>query len=364
MNTMKTKALIAMIMLATSAMAQERITWEDKDNKIFAMTNHGENLYINGEKYLITPSVLERYEKVKPNMYIDMSYFTTRGQSYFYRGSYSGGTYGTFNNSWTLKGKKLYMTNLTIYKHYLEDMMSEKTKKAMKHGMIPYSADTLLIRMERATGCKFGKDSTMFMKNFSGEFYAKRANTAPLPEASWGQDEWEFPEYATWWHEPIYKLSFKNGKLMEMTALEEIPEPEYGDSIFTYKTNIHVYPKFGKNDHARNNHMNDNIVYPEASMQAGHEGMVTLDFVIEKDGTLSDIQIRKSSGHAELDEAALSAIRTMMPWTPASNYGRPVRFKQGHAVLFYIPKSANDFPKLPEGYRWSSVAVIRASKKF
>lgn len=364
---MKAKAVIAIIMLATSAMAQERITWKEKDSKIFSMTNHGEDLYIDGEKYLITPSVLEAYEKVRHNMYIDMSYFCTRGLSFFHWGYYSGGTYGTFHNSWMLKGKKLYMTDLTFYGPY-EKIMDEHKKKSIErglgHDMPPYSADTLLVRMERATGCKFGKDSTMFMKTFNGEFYAKRANTAPTPKERWGKDEWEFPEYAAWWHEPIYKLSFKNGKLVEMAALEEIPEPEHGDSIFTYKTNLDIFPEFGKNDHARNNHMSDHIVYPEASIQAGHEGMVTLDFVVEKDGIISDIQVYKSSGHAELDEAALSAMRTMTPWKPASHYGRPVRFRQHHSVLFYIPKSANYFPELPKGYRWSSVTTIRAPKEF
>lgn len=363
MKNAKVGILLAATLLATPTIAQEHISWEDKDDKIFWMQEQGDELYIDGEKLLITPSVLDTYDEVNPGMYRDMVYFSSRGLSFFDWGYYGGSMYGTFDCSWMLKGKKLYMTELKANRALLDGMMNERTKEAMERGMLPFSTDTLLVRMERATGCKFSKDTTMFMKNYTGEFYAKKANTAKRPDAKWGQNVWEFPEYIAWWQEPIYKLSFKNGRLVKMAALEEVPEPEYGDSIFDYSKQLHMYPKFGTNDYACAGHMQEHIVYPEESLQAGHEGVVELAFVVEKDGSMGEVQIEKSSGYAALDEAARAAMRSMAPWRPATNYGRPVRCRLYFAVTFFIPESPNEYPPLPKGYRHSSTAAIRPPRK-
>lgn len=363
MKSSKICTLLAVTLLATLAIAQEHISCEDKDDMIFWMKEKGDALYFDGEKWLITPSVLETYEKVTPDMYRDMVYFSSRGLNFFNWGYYGGGMYGTFDCSWMLKGKKLYMKELRTNRALLDGMMSEKTKEAMERGMLPFSTDTLLIRMERATGCKFSKDSTMFMKNYTGEFYAKKANTAKRPDVKWEQNVWEFPEYIAWWQEPIYKLSFKNGRLEKMTALEEVPEPEYGDSIFDYNDQLHMYPKFGTGDYACANHIQKHVSYPEESLQAGHEGVVELSFVVEKDGSIGEVQIEKSSGYAALDEAALAAMCTMAPWRPAANYGRPVRCRLYFAVTFFIPEAPNEYPPLPKGYRQSSTVVIRPPRR-
>ncbi len=54
--------------------------------------------------------------------------------------------------------------------------------------------------------------------------------------------------------------------------------------------------------------------YPESAKSAHIEGRVHIEFVLLKDGTLSDIKILKSSRHKNLDEAALEAIKKASPF--------------------------------------------------
>ena len=54
--------------------------------------------------------------------------------------------------------------------------------------------------------------------------------------------------------------------------------------------------------------LSDVLVYPQAAVDAGHEGTVLLLLIMRPDGTLQSASIAASSGHAELDEAALHAV--------------------------------------------------------
>lgn len=48
--------------------------------------------------------------------------------------------------------------------------------------------------------------------------------------------------------------------------------------------------------------------WPQADLNAGHTGTVTLNFTVDENGSVKDSAIVKSSGHPALDEAARSGI--------------------------------------------------------
>jgi D-alanyl-D-alanine endopeptidase (penicillin-binding protein 7) len=64
--------------------------------------------------------------------------------------------------------------------------------------------------------------------------------------------------------------------------------------------------------------------YPKADLAAGHQGTVTLGFMLDERGTVLDAFVRKSSGHASLDEAARGAL-ALCSFSPALEDGLPVR---------------------------------------
>ncbi|MCH8569503.1 MAG: energy transducer TonB [Balneolales bacterium] len=52
-----------------------------------------------------------------------------------------------------------------------------------------------------------------------------------------------------------------------------------------------------------------NLRYPNASRDNNHQGRVLLDFVVSRDGIPANIEVRRSSGHRLLDQAAINALR-------------------------------------------------------
>lgn len=63
--------------------------------------------------------------------------------------------------------------------------------------------------------------------------------------------------------------------------------------------------------------------YPPADINAGHQGTVTLAFLVDQTGTVSDSRVERSSGFASMDEAARGALRKCR-FHPALQQGRPV----------------------------------------
>lgn len=59
-----------------------------------------------------------------------------------------------------------------------------------------------------------------------------------------------------------------------------------------------------------------NKYYPEASLRYGIYGELSLLVVIRQDGSLEDLKVMSSSGHAVLDEAAMKIVRLAAPFAP------------------------------------------------
>ena len=64
-------------------------------------------------------------------------------------------------------------------------------------------------------------------------------------------------------------------------------------------------------------------VYPRSARRRGHEGDVTLEITVAADGSVSDAEVAASSGHEELDRAALQAMCTAR-FAPATADGMAV----------------------------------------
>jgi protein TonB len=61
-------------------------------------------------------------------------------------------------------------------------------------------------------------------------------------------------------------------------------------------------------------------VYPRSARRKGHEGCVTVELVVSEEGGVSTADVIATSGHAELDAAALAAVRTAR-FAPATEDG-------------------------------------------
>lgn len=69
-------------------------------------------------------------------------------------------------------------------------------------------------------------------------------------------------------------------------------------------------------------HARRHIAYPEAARAAGIEGELLVTFSLDRRGNVLDARLDKRSGHPELDDAVLEAIREVAPW-PGPPLGLP-----------------------------------------
>ena len=74
-----------------------------------------------------------------------------------------------------------------------------------------------------------------------------------------------------------------------------------------------------------------NLKFPAISRECGIEGTVYVGFIVETDGTLTDIEVKRGLGGG-LNEEAVRVVQLMQgQWNPATYDGKPVR------SAFYIP---------------------------
>ena len=80
-----------------------------------------------------------------------------------------------------------------------------------------------------------------------------------------------------------------------------------------------------------------NTIYPEETWKDGISGRVFVEFLINVDGTLTDVKVIHSA-HSLLDAEALRVINSSPPhWTSAKNRGKPVKQKLLFPFTFSIP---------------------------
>ncbi len=97
--------------------------------------------------------------------------------------------------------------------------------------------------------------------------------------------------------------------------------------VFTF---VEDSPNFPGGDTARINFIANNLVYPEFARKNKIEGVVHVKFIVEKDGSLTNIKVIRGIGYG-CDEEALRIVRMMPKWNPGKQRTEPQR------VYFSLP---------------------------
>lgn len=122
--------------------------------------------------------------------------------------------------------------------------------------------------------------------------------------------------------EPYTVIMYRKNSTRIYSVVEEMPEYPGGMKAFV-------------------NYLKRKLVYPPQAKKENLEGVVAVQFVVEKDGRITSPTIVRSL-RADMDSAALTAIRNMSNWIPAREHGMRVRCKYSVPVQFKIerPKPA------------------------
>ena len=110
---------------------------------------------------------------------------------------------------------------------------------------------------------------------------------------------------------------------------ETIPE-EKPEKIFLM-SEVQPVPKGGLKGFYQ--FLGKKIKYPSMARRAGVEGKVIVSFVVDKDGSLTDIQVLRGIGYG-CDEEALRVLKMVPNWSPGRQRGEPVKVRMAVPITF------------------------------
>lgn len=84
-------------------------------------------------------------------------------------------------------------------------------------------------------------------------------------------------------------------------------------------------------------YLSTQIRYPADAMKNRIEGRVVVSFVVEKDGTVSNVACQKRL-YPSIDAEAVRVVKKMAKWKPGRQNGVPVKVKYMLPVRFSLPK--------------------------
>ena len=84
-------------------------------------------------------------------------------------------------------------------------------------------------------------------------------------------------------------------------------------------------PSFTGGNEALKKFKEENVKFPPEIKSLGIEGIVMVRFIIEKDGSVSNIKVMNGVSPT-LDAEAIRVTKMMPPWQPGKEKGKPVKF--------------------------------------
>jgi len=114
---------------------------------------------------------------------------------------------------------------------------------------------------------------------------------------------------------------------------KEVEKPKYEEPV--NMAMVEQKPQFPGGDAAMYKWLSQNINYPAQASEEGISGKVYIQFVVEKDGSITNAQVARSK-HPALDAEAVRIVRNMPRWSPGRNNGQPVRVTYILPVTFRL----------------------------
>ncbi|MCC8146848.1 MAG: TonB family protein [Bacteroidales bacterium] len=125
-------------------------------------------------------------------------------------------------------------------------------------------------------------------------------------------------------------------------SLPEISENTFTESDLTEElqeepiyNDPQTKPEFPGGFQALSRFLFTNIQYPASARTQRIQGRVWCSFVVNKDGSVSDVKVERGI-HISLDQEASKVLKKMPPWTPGTINGQPVRVKVFVPVVFKL----------------------------
>ena len=110
------------------------------------------------------------------------------------------------------------------------------------------------------------------------------------------------------------------------------PKPEVSNKVFDV---VEEMPSFPGGQAALMSFLSSNIKYPVVAQENGVQGRVIVGFVVERDGSITDVKVMRSVDPS-LDREAQRVVKAMPRWKPGKQNGSAVRVKYTVPVVFRL----------------------------
>lgn len=117
-----------------------------------------------------------------------------------------------------------------------------------------------------------------------------------------------------------------------MMALPMNAQSESSTKVYD---DVDEMPSFSGGNYGLMTFLAQNMVYPVTAQENGVQGRVIISFVVETDGSITDVKVARSVDPS-LDREAMRVVKAMPKWTPGKKDGKPVRVKYTTPVVFRL----------------------------
>jgi len=119
-----------------------------------------------------------------------------------------------------------------------------------------------------------------------------------------------------------------------LISVSEAEKGQKEEEIFLV---VEKQPKYPGGESARKKFFEENLKYPKQSKEKGIQGKVYVAFVVEKDGSITNVKMLRGIDPL-LDNEALRVVRSMPKWEPGTQRGQNVRVQFNMPIKFELPK--------------------------
>ena len=124
------------------------------------------------------------------------------------------------------------------------------------------------------------------------------------------------------------------GEVLKAKEVIAQPEPPKEEETKVFDV-VEVMPTFPGGQAALFEWLSKNIKYPVVAEENGVQGRVIVTFVVERNGSITDVQVAKSVDPS-LDKEAVRVVKAMPHWIPGKQNGSAVRVKFTVPVTFRL----------------------------
>lgn len=124
------------------------------------------------------------------------------------------------------------------------------------------------------------------------------------------------------------------GEVLKAKEVIAQPEPPKEEETKVFDV-VEVMPSFPGGQSALFEWLSKNIKYPVVAEENGVQGRVIVTFVVERNGSITDVQVVKSVDPS-LDKEAVRVVKAMPHWIPGKQNGSAVRVKFTVPVTFRL----------------------------